>query len=343
MNVTRTNVMETIYFLGIDISKQTFQAALTLDGVNMAECEVENNALAIKSYFKELKGKAKFSYDQLVVCMEHTGIYCLPVLDYLTKNKIKVCVEPALQIKQSQGMTRGKSDRVDARRIAQYAFKNHQQLRFWQPQRMAIQKLKALLVLRERLIKTKVQMEVPINEAQEYIDESIRKAILKNCQHTIKALMKDITEVEKEINLLIQADAQLDEQLKLATSVPGVGRITALNVIISTGEFERITEVKSFACYAGVAPFEHTSGSSVRGKTRVSKMANMTIKKLLHLAAMSAIQCCDELKVFYQRKVAEGKNKLSVINAVRNKLISRIFACIKNKRMYQKEYQLALA
>ena len=118
--------------------------------------------------------------------------------------------------------------------------------------------------------------------------------------------------------------------------------ITAANVIVATGEFQGIQEVKKFACYAGIAPFEHCSGSSIRGKTRVSKMANMTIKKLLHLAAMSAIQFCSEIKAFYHRKVAEGKNKMSVINAVRNKLISRVFSCVKNKRMYQKDYKHAL-
>lgn len=335
--------METVYFLGIDIAKKTFQAALTLDGINQFETEVDNNPMAIKQYFKGLKEKFQFSSNQLIVCLEHTGIYCLPVLDYLVKNGIKVCVEPALQIKQSQGMTRGKSDRVDAQRIAQYAYKNHRELRFWTPQRTTIQKLKALLVLRERLVKVKVQMQTPINETQEYIEESIRKVVLKSCQNTIKGLTKDITRVEKEISALIEKDLQLKEQFQLAVSVPGIGQITALNVIISTGEFQKISEAKKFACYAGIAPFEHTSGSSVRGKTRVSKMANMTLKKLLHLGAMSAIQACQELKAFYQRKVAEGKNKMSVINAVRNKLITRIFSCIKNKRMYQKDYKHTLA
>src|SRR5258708_4316247 len=100
--------METQYILGIDISKKTFCAALTTDGSGMYEAEVENSAREIKTYFQELKEKFRFSNEQLIVCMEHTGIYCLPLLDYLTKNKIKVCVEPALQIKQSQGMTRGK-------------------------------------------------------------------------------------------------------------------------------------------------------------------------------------------------------------------------------------------
>lgn len=335
--------METVYFLGIDISKKTFQAALTLDGVNHFQAEVDNSPMAIKQYFKGLEQKFGFSCHQLIVCLEHTGIYCLPVLDYLVKNGINVCVEPALQIKQSQGMTRGKNDEVDARRIAQYAYKNRQELRFWKPQRTTIQKLKALLVLRERLVKTKVQLEMPLNEAQEYIDASVRKTLLKVCKNSIQGLVKDIDKVEAEISDLIENDIQLKEQFQLATSVPGIGKITALNVIVSTGEFARISDAKKFACYAGIAPFEHTSGSSIRGKTRVSKMANMTLKKLLHLAAMSAIQCSQELKAFYQRKVAAGKNKMSVINAVRNKLISRIFACIKNQRKYQKDYQHALA
>jgi len=332
--------METMYFLGIDISKKTFQAALTIDGVHMAENEVENNAQSIKAYFLDIK--KKLSLDQLTVCMEHTGIYCLPLLDYLFKNKVKVCVEPALQIKQSQGMVRGKSDVIDAKRIAQYAYKNRQELKLWEPQREVIQELKALLTLRERLVKTKTQMEVPIQESKEYIDESIRKKVIKNCASTVKALAKDIDRVEKEIAVLIKTDTKLEEQFKFAGSVPGVGKITALNMIVATGEFKRIREAKKFSCYTGVAPFEHRSGSSIRGKTRVSKLANMNLKKLLHLAAMSAIQCCEELKIFYQRKVAEGKNRMSVINAVRNKLISRVFACIKNKRMYQKDFQHAL-
>ena len=335
--------METVYILGIDISKKKIDAALTMDGKNFHEVQGENNVKSIKLFFQELKDKFSFSFSQLIVCVEHTGIYCNPLLDFVLKHKINVCLEPALQIKQSQGMTRGKTDQVDAKRIAQYAFKNREELKLWKPQRLLIQKLKALLTVRDRLVKIRAQVEVPINEADEFIEESIRKMMIKNCQNTLKALTKDILKIEQAIDKLIADDQQLEQQMQWATSVPGVGKFTALNVIIASGEFERISEVKKFACYAGVAPFEHSSGSSIRGKTRVSKMANMTLKKLLHLAAMSAIQCCDELKSYYKRKLEKGKNKMSVINAVRNKLISRIFACIKNKRKYQKEYQHALA
>lgn len=334
--------METLYFLGIDVSKKNFDAALTLDGKNFHEAQVENLGKPIEIFFRNLKSQLS-TFSNLIVCLEHTGIYCLPLLDYLVKNDIRVCVEPALQIKQSQGMTRGKTDQVDSRRIALYAFKNRENLTFWKPQRHCIQKLKALLATRDRLVKIKVQIEVPLQECEEFIESSIRKDMIKHCQKTLRSLELDIDRIEQAIDLLVKEDNRLRQQCALATSVPGIGKITALNMIISTQEFTRITEAKKFACYAGVAPFEHSSGSSVRGRTRVSKMANMTMKRLLHLAAMSAIQCCEELKTFYQRKVAAGKNKMSVLNAVRNKLISRIFSCINNNRKYQKIYQHALA
>lgn len=333
--------METVYFLGIDISKKTLNAALTCDGQNMHELQVTNTAQEIKALFVELKAKVSLSH--LIVCIEHTGIYGLPLLDYLVKHNIRVCVEPALQIKQSQGMTRGKNDEIDARRIAQYAFKNRHELVYWKPQRLILQKLKALLILRERLIKTRNQLEVPITEAKSYILEEVRKKVAKCCKSSIVAIKKDIKSVDDDIKKLIKEDQQIVQQMKWSTSVPGVGNITALNVILATDEFKRISTVKKFACYSGIAPFEHRSGSSIRGKTRVSKMANMRIKTLLTLGSMSAVQSNQELKAYFERKMSQGKNYWSVINAVRNKLISRIFACVQQQKMYQKNYAHALA
>jgi transposase len=334
--------METAYFLGIDISKRKFDAALTLDGKTFYPVESENVAKHIEGFFKNLKEKFGISLAQLTVCMEHTGIYCLPVLKFLVENQIKVCLESSVQIKRSQGLVRGKNDKIDAQRIALYAYKNRDDLVLWQPQRLIIQELKALLVTRDRLVKVKSELQVPISECEEYIEESIHKLMAKSCQSSISALEKSIEKIEKMIADLVKKDDQLKQHYQLATSVTGIGKITALNMIVATGEFKRIKEAKKFACYSGVAPFEHTSGSSIRGKTRVSKMANMTIKTLLHLAAMTAIQYDEDLSRYYQRKVAQGKNKMSVLNAVRNKLISRVFACVKNKRSYKKKYNYVL-
>jgi transposase len=333
--------METLYFLGIDVSKKKLDTALTIDGKVFHQVQIENQAQAIINFFKDLK-KQLSSWNRLVVCIEHTGIYSQLLLNTLVKNQIKVCVESALQIKRSQGLTRGKNDQVDAKRIAGYAIRYKEDLVFWKPERQCIQKLRALLVTRERLVTTKVQLEVPLKECSEFIDPSIRKEMIKHCQHSITAIQKDIDRIERAIHQLTHTDERLSDNCKLSTSVPGVGTITALNMILATGEFERIKHSKKFACYAGVAPFEHTSGSSIRGKTRVSKMANMSIKRLLHLAAMAAIRSDDQLKSYYQRKVAEGKNKMSVLNAVRNKLITRVFACITSRRRYEKIYKSQL-
>lgn len=330
--------METLYFLGVDIGKDTFHVALTVDGQNFHDQEVKNTSLAIRKYFQDLKAAFRFAPQQLIVCMEHTGIYCYPLLNYLTSQKINVCVEPAIQIKQSQGLQRGKNDKVDAKRIAKYLYKNHADLKFWKPKRDVIQKLRALLVVRERLIIAKNQFEVPVTESKEFISKSISILVAKNCQSTLNAIKKDIRKVDQEVSNLIKQDANLSIQMKLATSVTGVGTIIAANMIITTNEFKDIREHKKYACYAGIAPFENRSGKSIWGKTRVSHMANKRMKTLLHLGARAAIQHSPELKQYYQRKRAEGKPPLLVMNAVCNKLISRVFVCINNNRLYQKNY-----
>jgi transposase len=334
--------MKTHYFLGVDIGKSTFHAALTVDGQNFYDQEVNNDAASIKEYVRGLTEKFSLGMDQLIVCMEHTGIYCYPLLAFLVKKKIKVFVEPALRIKQSQGMQRGKNDKVDAKRIAKFVFKNSEELKPWQPKREAIQKLHALLAVRTRLVRARTQFEVPIKEGKEFIEASISNLANRNCKATIDGIKSDIRKVDLEIANLIRKDPQLDRQVKIASSVTGIGKIIAAHMIVTSNEFKDISEHKKYACYAGVAPFPHRSGTSLRSKDRVSHLANKTIKTLLHLGARSAVLCSPELKQYYNRKLAEGKEKFSVLNAVSNKLISRVFVCIKNQRLYEKNYQPTL-
>lgn len=330
-------------YLGIDVSKSTLDIAVVKEAAVILEKQIQNEKSSLKLFLKELVQEFKLDHEQVVVCLEHTGIYSYRALEVLQKAGVKVCLEPALRIKQSQGMTRGKDDQVDARRIALYAYKNRESLVFWQPKRMVLQKLQALLTSRERLIKTKVQLEIPVQESAGYMEPTIARSVKAFSQPVIKAIKKELVRLEKELSALVKSDDGVKEQHGIITSVPGVGNVTALNMIIHTNEFKSIREPKKFACYAGVAPFKHESGSSIRGRNRVSKLANMTLKKLLHLGAMSAIQCSEEMRQYYQRKVQGGKNKMSVINAVRNKLISRIFACVAQQRLYQNNYKHSLA
>jgi transposase len=334
--------MKMDYFIGIDVSKRTLDIAMVREGELVLEERIDNDTLSIRSFLKRLLTTLHLSVNQITVCMEHTGIYNAPALEVLWKKKINTCLQPGLQIKQSQGMTRGKNDRVDARRIAIYAFKNRHELTFWKPQRPVVQELSTLLAARERLVKVQVQLQVPLKESVGFVEPSIVRKLKVTYRRSLKSIQADLQDIETQLDQLIASDQIVSNQVKTITSIPGVGCITAMNMITATEEFSKISEAKKFACYAGVAPFEHSSGTSIRGKTRVSKMANMTLKKLLHLAAMSAIQCNPELKNYYTRKVNSGKNKMSVINAVRNKLISRVFACINHDRPYEKNYQYAL-
>ena len=156
-------------------------------------------------------------------------------------------------------------------------------------------------------------------------------------------MLKDRESIDKQINALIQADGQLRELFDLMTSIPGIGPATVTEVLVATNELKAITDPKKLACHAGVAPFEHRSGTSIRGKSKVSQHARKRLKYVFHLAAMSAIRVKGERQDYYQRKVKEGKNKMLVLNAVRNKLIHRLYAVVKRGEKYDKNYASALA
>ena len=240
-----------------------------------------------------------------------------------------------MQIKYSAGWQRGKNDKIDSKRIAQYAYQHRDNLKLWQPQRLVLQQLKHLVTLRNRLSKTGQQLKTALRETTGFIDKGTTKQLTSLCRSSLQALEKDLKKTNLAIQLLIRSDEQLNHLFHLVTSVEGIGPVTATELILTTNEFKDISDGKKYAAYAGVVPFEHSSGSSIRGKNRVSKMANQSAKTLLHMAALSVISGNGQLKDYYQRKVAQGKNKMSVVNAIRNKLVLRIFACIRENRPYQ--------
>lgn len=330
-------------FIGIDVSKKTLDITIVdSQGKQIYYERIANDSKSIKNCFVSFMKNFSLNYDESVFCMEYTGIYNLPLVKWLKKQSALIWMESGTQISKSQGLVRGKNDKVDSSRIALYAFSNRHNIKLWKAPREIIEKLSILLSLRNRFIKAKKQLSVTIEEQKLYLDKNTIKTLKKLNADPVNELMKSIQKVEKEILELIKTDERILKIYKIATSVDGVGMITAVNLITTTNEFLSITEAKKYACYSGVAPFEHSSGSSVRGKTKVSHMANKKTKTLLHLAALSAIQVKGEIKEYYKRKVEQGKNKMSVLNAVRNKIIQRVFACVKQDRFFEKNYQFNL-
>ena len=325
------------FFIGIDVSKSTLDFTVIAGRETLFQLQTSNDLPGIRQFWKILKAQAGFILERSVFCMEHTGIYNQHLLNFLYSKKAAICLESAVHIKRSAGLQRGKNDQVDALRIAQYAYKNRETLRLWEPKRQVIVRLKELSALRNRLLNARKQLSVPIRETAIF-DKELAKQTLSLCKTTAGAIAKDIKKVEAAIDKLVAADAYLRRLFEVVTSVQGIGRITATAMIICTNEFKDISDPSKFACYSGIAPFEHSSGSSIRGRSRVSHQANKPMKTLLHLAAMVAICHNKDLHAFYQRKVEQNKNKMSIINAVRNKLVHRIFACVKQNRLYEKNY-----
>lgn len=210
------------------------------------------------------------------------------------------------------------------------------------PKREIIVQLDRLTALRERLVKIIKLLQTPLSDALGLVDKKLLKSEQTLCQSSIDAAKKDLQTVDKQIGTLIEADAQLKELFDIVDSVKGIGQVIATEVLITTNEFKDIRDSKKYACYAGFAPFEHSSGK-YKGKSKVSNKANKKVKALFHNAAMSAIQHCKEIKDYYQRKVAEGKHKMLVINNICNKLVLRIFACVSRREKFQTMFQYVLS
>lgn len=336
--------MDFCYFVGVDISKDTLDWALYTQhqGVVLS-IQTDNTLKGIKSALAQLKALPGWNSAQAVFCQEHTGIYNAHLLEALYESKLSIWLESSLQIKQAGGMQRGKTDKVDAQRIAQYAYRFRDQMQLWTPPREVIQKLAFLSATRQRLNQAYNLLAVPVAEQETFISKTFQKALKGNVKKSLAALKEEQKLIEEQIHALIQADSRLKELFALMISVPGVGPVIATELLIATNEMQTINEPKKLACHAGVAPFEFRSGSSIRGKTKVSHQARKRLKALIHLGTMSAIQVAGDFQDYYHRKLQEGKPKMLVINAARNKLIHRVCAVVRRGEEYDKNYRAALA
>lgn len=330
-------------YLGIDVSKETFDAALILQGnkEHILSEKFSNDEKGLRQLFKWLKQMNAHVPDTLF-CMEHTGIYGKIIIKYILIHEGNLWVEMSLKIIRSMGVQRGKNDKIDAQRIALYSYKNSEDAVIYTAPRECVEKVRLLLGQRDKLVQTKTMLQKH-TDAIAYYDKTLAKFHHDNFKATLKAIDKDLERIESAMDELIQTDDRLKQLYKLATSVPGIGRVTALFMICFTNEFTKYRNSRQLACYCGVAPFEFTSGKSVRLKPKVHPMANKIMKKQLHMCALAAATHDGELREYFLRKTEEGKHKMLVINNIRNKLVQRLCAVINRNSPYVKNVQLSIA
>ena len=264
-----------------------------------------------------------------MIVMEHTGLYSYHFEKYLRAHQIRFSKVAALAIKRSLGLIRGKNDKIDAERIARYGFEKKDVIAVATKPNRTIERLQMLHATRDRLVKQRASLTCATGGYRIVLKES--DIIIQSQRKLISCFTKQIIVIENEISELIMKESVICKNFQLLKTIKCVGNVVATAAIIKTGNFTRFDDARKFACYCGTAPFEHSSGKSIRKKTRISHLADKEMKTLLDQSAKSAIQYDKELKKFYERRTEMGKSKSSTINIVRNKILYRMFAVIKRQ------------
>lgn len=327
------------FYVGIDVSKTKLDInildALTLRSEHFI---IENNIKSISVFIKNMSRQVNKEYT--LFCCENTGIYTNHISSVLMKLNLDLWIVPAIEIKKSKGISRGKNDKIDARDISYYSYRNIDKLKLFTLTSIEIQKLKILYTEREKMLKALLLIQAT-KENKDFTDKIIFREVSQINQALVKSIKNSINKIESRIKEIIKSNDQLTKQIQLIRSIPGLGEQTSVYLIIATKGFTAFKNWRQFACYSGVAPFEHSSGSSIKGRTRVNHMADKKMKSLLQMCAMTTLKYDPQIKEYYNKKKVEGKNSMLVLNNIRCKLISRVFAVIARETPYINTYKFA--
>jgi transposase len=330
-------------YIGIDVSKLWFDISI-MSVINHVRQEMiteryENTPEGIKQMHKALKSrKISFDGDSLLV-LENTGVYHRLIWEYCSTHGLPIYIGNAAHIKWSFGIARGKNDKIDSQRLCNYAHKHADELKATPALNPVLIKLKDLMTSRSRLLNQINSIKVYLNELKLSNSKEVQKFMEKAHKAALDGLQESMGMIEEQILQIINEEKDIQTNYNLIISVPGVGHLTAIYLICCTNNFINGTTGKQLACYAGVAPFGNRSGTSIKGRDKVHKMANKELKKLLHMCAIAAITHYPEFQHYYNRKVAEGKHKMSVINAVRSKIALRVISVINNNEKYVNSFK----
>ena len=326
------------FFIGLDIACDDFVASIyeAPEKKIITKEAIENNPDGFSMFINWLK-QHNIDNSNSVICMEATGVYSEACAHYLAANDFRVSVEPPLKVKRAFDPVGHKTDPVDSRQIAEYAFRYKDELRFWQPKQDVVEKIRQLLTARERFTKQSVMTQ---NAMKSYEKHVLKVALIEKAdQQTLKEFKKHIADIDKELDKLIRQNpiiSQMSNQLK---SIPGVGLLLAANLIVMTDSFNSISDYRPLAAFVGVCPYQHKSGKSVYRQPHIRTFGPSYARKLLMLAACSVATHNELFRKYYLRKQAEGKAKQLVLNNIANKLLKIACSMIKNNTAYIQNYR----
>jgi len=318
--------MSQIY--GIDLSKEKFDVNFVDSLGVMRELEVKNKYDSICKFLSGLP-------ENTIVCIEHTGIYGDLIVFLSNSFNVTICAIPGYDIKHSLGLQKGKSDPLDAARIREYGERFTDKLVPVSYADDDMHELRELHTLRQALVKNRKILLTQQKEKSRLPFKSISAQHIAT--NAINQLSAQITAVEKEIQTIINSNAEYEKNSELVRSIIGIGPVTANELIIKTHNFKKINTARRAASFAGICPFPNSSGKMVK-KSRISSMGDRSLKTLFYLCATSSIQYNKDMKQYYQRKKTEGKPSYLALNNVANKLLRTIYAIIESGEKYDVNY-----
>ncbi len=316
--------------LGIDISKEKFDVALLLN--DKFKTKAFNNT---SKGFENLYGWAQkhvHNLDNIHICMEATGIYGDKLATFLFEKALCVSVVNPARVKgfgQSE-LSRNKSDKADAKLIARFCKAMNPEP--WKPVEKHLQELRGWVKRLDSLKAIKQQETNRLESATEKVSEDI----LEHIQYLDEAIQKSnlvITEI-------IEGNDDLKKKRDLIETIPGIGKTTQAVVLAFIGNPEDFTSAKQVAAFLGLNPKQHQSGSSVNGRTKMSKTGDSYIRKSLFMPAIVARHHNPIIKLFCDNLANSGKSKMAIIGAAMRKLVHIIYGVLKNECPFDPKWAL---
>jgi transposase len=320
--------------LGVDVSKKTIDICWAEHKLFI---QISNNSEGFGKFKKWCKGN-KIGLQETFIVLEYTGGYEYRFIQFCESESIAYRRVPGLEIKKSMGMVRGKSDKADAFRIGRYGEEKIRHLEPSKPMDKHILELKTLLSFRKRLVRERAGYQNTVSERKHMYEVSDQDLLISTAKEKISANTQYIKKVEAQIRGLITSDESMRLNYRIITSIKGIGPVNAWMTIAYTENFSSFPDGRHYAVYVGVIPFEHTSGTSKKGRRRTSNLAQKELKQELNQAARIAIQHDPELHAYAERKMKNKEYGL-VLNNVKFKLILRMFSLVKRHEMFVENYR----
>ncbi len=318
-------------FLGIDISKLDLSVSLLIDKKHY-QTKVDNNQQGFSNLTKWLH---KHNAVQVQACMEATGIYGKALADFLFNNNYKVSVINPLCISAfaKSKLSRHKTDKIDSMIIAEYASKHD--LPLYSPRDKALQELQDLYRCLQKLKDQDKQIQNYL-ESRDHLSPSV----CKTYENLLQKFNQEIKNIELKIDQIITNNEDIKELVSNIETIPGIGKLTATAIIAETPDLKKFTSARDLAAYAGLTPKHKSSGSSIRGKSTISKMGSGRLRQALYFPAIVAKNHNPLFTKFAQKLGSKGKPTKVIIVAIMRKLLHLVFGVVKNNSAFDPNFLL---